>query len=224
MRRRAEGGGGLSELLSGLAEPAESREWRVRILHPDFKGLGAQVGGWGLLTVSEGMFFYLCQHVHPAPRLQGAWRAGGGWGGGGVAHCQARHGVIVLLPVKSQHVHPALRLPGAGRQVGGVSCGESQSQKDQQQSCAQLAECKQQLAGYNMSILILRYIGFFTAGLCTRFPYAVRATAVLWVLPNVRRQWGEGATPTANPYLAFITRPPSIHSAPTPPEGAVRLL
>ncbi len=44
VRRRAEGGGGLSELLSGLAEPAESREWRVRILHPDFKTLGGQVG------------------------------------------------------------------------------------------------------------------------------------------------------------------------------------
>ncbi|KXZ43378.1 hypothetical protein GPECTOR_92g601 [Gonium pectorale] len=43
VRRRNEGSGGLSELLAGLAEPAESREWRIRIQHADFKAVGAQV-------------------------------------------------------------------------------------------------------------------------------------------------------------------------------------
>lgn len=44
MRRKQEGAaGGLAELLAGLAEPAESREWRVRIQHTDFKAVGGRV-------------------------------------------------------------------------------------------------------------------------------------------------------------------------------------
>ncbi|KAG2454732.1 hypothetical protein HYH02_000569 [Chlamydomonas schloesseri] len=44
VRRKQEGAaGGLAELLAGLAEPAESREWRVRIQHADFKAVGGRV-------------------------------------------------------------------------------------------------------------------------------------------------------------------------------------
>ncbi|KAG2495321.1 hypothetical protein HYH03_006591 [Edaphochlamys debaryana] len=43
VRRRNEGSGGLAELLAGLAEPAESREWRIGISSPDFKTVGGQV-------------------------------------------------------------------------------------------------------------------------------------------------------------------------------------
>ncbi|KAG2439969.1 hypothetical protein HXX76_004088 [Chlamydomonas incerta] len=44
VRRKQEGAaGGLAELLAGLAEPAESREWRVRIQHSDFKAVGGRV-------------------------------------------------------------------------------------------------------------------------------------------------------------------------------------
>jgi len=42
-RRRATGGGDIGELLGGLKEPAEAREYRLRITEPDFKAVGGVV-------------------------------------------------------------------------------------------------------------------------------------------------------------------------------------
>ncbi|KAL6745965.1 Phosphoglucomutase/phosphomannomutase [Haematococcus lacustris] len=43
VRRRLAGQGDVGDLLAALAEPLESREFRIRITQPDFKAVGAEV-------------------------------------------------------------------------------------------------------------------------------------------------------------------------------------